>query len=188
MDVPLARLMALDFAGQWPLYELVKICFACGGPRGTITVLCLVLLFANARARPAGELLQVWMLLELRRQLGPCYMLELKRCVSVPGCECCELRERVCRVWARGQPWSRRRAGWRRPAPPQPARGSLRVAVDYLLLTAPISTRWARFPGRSRRACGCGCTCFFKDFAFWRPQNAKIFRPRRGARSQFRAS
>ena len=74
MDVPLARLMALDFAGQWPLYELVKICFACGGPRGTITVLCLVLLFANARARSAGELLQVWMLLELRRQLGPCYV------------------------------------------------------------------------------------------------------------------
>ena len=160
MDVPLARLMALDFAGQWPLYELVKICFACGGPRGTITVLCLVLLFANARARSAGELLQVWMLLELRRQLGPCYMLELKRCVSVPaGCECCELR--VCRVWARGQPWSRRRAGWRRPAPPQPARGSLRVAVDYLLRSAPISTRRARLPSVSTCLWLRECTCFW---------------------------
>ena len=159
MDVPLARLMALDFAGQWPLYELVKICFACGGLRSTITVLCLVLLFANARARSAGELLQVWMLLELCRQLGPCYMLELKRCVSVPaGCECCELR--VCRVWARGQPWSRRRAGWRRPAPPQPARGSLRVAVDYLLRSAPISTRRARLPSVSTCLWLRECTCF----------------------------
>ena len=61
---------------------------------------CLVLFFADARARPAGALWQVWMLLELRRQLfSRCCVLEFKRGVSLPaGCEGCELR--VCRVWA----------------------------------------------------------------------------------------
>ena len=61
---------------------------------------CLVLFFADARARPAGALWQVWMLVELSWQLfSRCCVLEFKRGVSLPaGCEGCELR--VCRVWA----------------------------------------------------------------------------------------
>ena len=38
MCVCRSTLGLLIFAGEWPLYKSVKICFACGGRRGTVTV------------------------------------------------------------------------------------------------------------------------------------------------------
>ena len=48
---------SLDFTGFWRLQESVKICFACGGQGGEVTVHVLaILLLANGGARAATDL------------------------------------------------------------------------------------------------------------------------------------
>ena len=89
------------------------------------------------------------------------------------------MRELSCvhtRVWTQDRQSALNGAAPR--ATPQPARGSLRVAVDYVLLGSNLDAMGAFF-ARSRRACGMWlrecARVFLKDFALRQPQNAKNF-------------
>ena len=130
---------ALDFAGFWLRRESVKKFFACGGQKGVFTVVGL-----PCCCLPAADHV-VW--LSLRRYAFRFCTVACFGVVSlIRGIYCGELCV-SSRAWTQKRQsilGAARAAA--RPAPPQPARRSLRVAVDYLLLSAPISTRCARFP------------------------------------------
>ena len=117
----------------------MKIFFACGGQKGVFTVVGL-----PCCCLPAADHV-VW--LSLRRYAFRFCTVACFGVVSlIRGIYCGELCV-SSRAWTQKRQsilGAARAAA--RPAPPQPARRSLRVAVDYLLLSAPISTRCARFP------------------------------------------
>ena len=167
------------FAGQWSLYESVKICFACGGRRGTVTVQyawCCSLLTRTAYLCPFAGV-DAARHPQATRSLLLARVEALRLCA---GCECCALC--VCRVCGHRQPWSRRRAGWRRTSRAA-ARYSFYVWVDYLLVGSFLATRRAHFLACELDAGRRSARVFLRISRFWCLKTRKKFRPRRGGQS-----